>query len=132
VIGVLPQDLMKDTNDRSQLQDGVANHFHEAMLVKFLKSNDEEMQECVVPTGNVECSGPYVACDNRYGARALAQSCKSTKQKRIVAKLEGAAALSKLMTHDSNTKLVIACLHALLNLSTEETNQAQIGRYHRT
>ena len=60
VIGVLPQDLMKDTNDRSQLQDGVANHFHEAMLVKFLKSNDEEMQECVVPTGSVECTGPYL------------------------------------------------------------------------
>lgn len=64
----------------------------------------------------------------RYGARVLAQSCKKSKQKKIVAKLEGSVALSRLIAHPSNDKLVTASLHALLNLSTEENNQAQIGK----
>lgn len=59
----------------------------------------------------------------------LAQSCKKTSQKKIVAKLEGSAALAKLLLHPTNDNLVTAALHALLNLSTEPTNQEQIGRY---
>lgn len=82
--------------------------WHRLLMYKcLLQTNDESMQE--------------------YGARTLTQSVRSAGQKRIIARLGGAEALLRLLHKQHNNNLVLAALHALLNLSTNPDNQVTLG-----